>query len=212
MPTSRPATGEVLDGLWRFISIHPDWTDENDGWDPEVAWWAIRADPGLVLIDPLVSDWEALDALVEAAGGCAGIIRTTFWHERTIGAARERYATAVWAHRPTSGTPALPFDHLARPGEEMLGGLRALEVLRDDEVGVWLPAQRALLFGDVMNREPDGRLRMCPEGWIERAGGHPALRAALTPLGDLEPEHVLVSHGPLRLGGGPDEFARALSA
>ena len=51
---------------------------------------------------------------------------------------------------------------------------------------------------------------MCPESWVARAGGHAALRSALQKLLALEIEHVLVSHGPLRLADGRDAFAQAL--
>jgi hypothetical protein len=74
---------EILPNVWQFEAVHPDW-EEGDDWDRNVAWWAARRPTGLVLIDPLVSDWNLLDGLVAAAGGCAGIIRTRWWHHRTI--------------------------------------------------------------------------------------------------------------------------------
>lgn len=200
---------EILPGLHQFTAIHPEW-EEGEDWPPEVAWWTVGTDAGLVLIDPLVTDWPALDALVTAGGGCAGIIRTCWWHERSIAAARERYATEVWAREPSPGAPLRTLDHPVGDGDVLPGGLRAHDVVRDDELGVSLPDRRALAFGDVMVRAADGTLSMCPESWIERAGGHPALRAALAPLLALEPEHVLVSHGPLVLGDASNALAAAL--
>jgi hypothetical protein len=61
-----------------------------------------------------------------------------------------------------------------------------------------------------MIRDKDGMLTMCPESWIARAGGHPALRIALRELLALDLEHVLVSHGPLMLGDGHGSLGRAL--
>jgi hypothetical protein len=200
---------EILTNLWRFEAVHPEW-EEGDDWPAEVAWWAARTPAGLVLIDPLVSDWDLVDGLVETAGGCAAVIRTCWWHQRTIDEARLRYGTEVWAREPSEGAPPRHLDRAARDGEELPGGLRAFAVVRDDEIGLWLAEQRALLFGDVMIRDEDGTLAMCPESWIARAGGHPALRIALRKLLALDVEHVLVSHGPLRLGGGHDSLARAL--
>jgi hypothetical protein len=89
--------------------------------------------------------------------------------------------------------------------------LLALDVARDDEIAVWLAEQCALVVGDVMLRGADGHLRMCPEPWVARIGGYGRLRPALAPLLDLQPEHVLVSHGPLVLGDAPGALARAVA-
>lgn len=206
------STEQVLDGLWRLTAIHPGWEDESDGWDPEVAGWGVAGPDGLVLIDPLIEDWDVLDGIVEGSGGCAGVIRTCFWHQRSIEEVRERYGTEVWASPPVPGVPPRPLDRIASPEERLPGGLRAFDVVRDDELGLWLPDQRALLFGDVMIRAKTGELSMCPESWVARAGGHPRLRQALAPLGDLHPEHVLVCHGPLVLGDAPAALEAALRA
>ena len=50
-------TGEIIEGLWRFEALLPEWTEHEggeDGWEQQVAWWAIATPHGLVLIDPLV--------------------------------------------------------------------------------------------------------------------------------------------------------------
>lgn len=200
---------EILPSLWRFEAIHPAW-EEGDDWGPAVAWCAARTPAGLVLIDPLVDDWNALDALVQVAGACAAIVRPCWWHERSIEAARGRYAADVWARELSEGAPPRHIDHAAVDGDELPGGLQAFTVARDDEIGLWLPEQRALVFGDVMVRAKNGTLLMCPESWIARAGGHAALRMALQKLLAFDVKHVLVSHGPLVLGGGYDALASAL--
>lgn len=202
---------EILPDLWRFTALHPEW-EEGEDWDAEVAWWAVRAPTGLVLIDPLVEDWDELDDLVGQAGGCAGVIRTVFFHERSIAEARGRYHTQVWARKAPPDVPAQPFDHATSSEEQLPGGLCAFDVLRDDEIGLWLPEQHALAFGDVMLRDGEGRLTMCPESWVARAGGRARLREALAPLQELAPHHVLVSHGPLVLGDGTESLAHAVAA
>jgi hypothetical protein len=204
MPPSA-ATGEVLEGLWRFVAVHPEWVDESDGWDPEVAWWAVRTGPGLVLVDPLVTEWDGLDRLVEYAGGCAAIVRTLHWHERTIAEAAERYDAGVWARPVPPGVDGPGQRHLDHPvadGETIPGGLVAHDLVRDDEIALRLPDQRALLFGDLLIRDPAGALSLCPDHWIERAGGAERMRRVLRGLPDLGLEHVLVAHGPLVLGDG----------
>jgi len=197
--------GEIIDGLWRFEALHPEWTEEQggeEGWEPTVRWWALRSRPGLVLIDPLVVGWDELDRLVEASGGCAGVIRTCHWHQRSIAAVAERYRAEVWAKRHPDGGAPLRLDHAVSAGAELFDAAVVLDVERTDEIALWLPEQRALVFGDAMLRRRDGRLRVCPESWTQPVGGPERLRALLRALGELPVEHVLVSHGPLVLGDG----------
>jgi hypothetical protein len=200
-----PSTGEILDGLWRFEALHPEWTEDEggaEGWEQSIAWWAIAASSGLVLVDPLVVDWAALDRLVDERGGCAGVVRTCHWHQRSIAEAAARYRAEVWAKPPPDGDAIQPFDHTLSDHESILGGLRALDVERADEIAVWLPDQAALLFGDAMLRSPTGELHRCPDSWVQPAGGPARLRAILGSLIEFPVEHVLVSHGPLVLGDG----------
>src|SRR5947209_12683336 len=90
--------GQILPGLWRFEAVHPEWTEEEggeDGWEPSVAWWALSLPRGVVLIDPLVEDWDGLDQLTESNGGCLGLVRTCHWHQRSIAEAANRYGAEV---------------------------------------------------------------------------------------------------------------------
>jgi hypothetical protein len=210
---SSPLLGEILPGLWRFEAPHPEWTEDEgggDGWEEMVAWWALATGAGIVLIDPLVEDWPGLDALVEGGGGCAGVIRTCHWHQRTIEEVRARYRTDVWALPARDGGAGPALDRLVADGDELFGGAaRVITVERDDEIGLWLPAQAALLFGDAMLRRADGELRRCPDSWTQPEGGPERLRALLGQLTSLPVEHVLVSHGPQRLGAGLDELRAA---
>jgi hypothetical protein len=38
-------TGEIIEGLWRFEALHPEWTEgeggDEEGWEQQVAWWAV---------------------------------------------------------------------------------------------------------------------------------------------------------------------------
>lgn len=201
---------QILPNLWRATAVHPDW-NEGEDWPAEVAWWAVRGPGGLALIDPLVEDWEALDALVGGSGGCAGIVRTIFWHKRSISEAARRYGAEVWAGTAPPPIVAEAFDHVVKDGGALPGGLEATVLMRDDELAVWLPEQRALVFGDCMLRGADGHLSMCPESWLARDGGRARLREDLVPLLELAPEHILVSHGPLVLADGPGALERAVA-
>jgi hypothetical protein len=202
---------EVLPGLWRFAVDHPEWEPGQD-WPREVAWHLVATGDGAVAVDPLLEDGDEtpLDGLVDAAGGCAGVVRTVFWHERSTGPVAERYGADVWA---LPGEPrAAPFDRALASGEPVAGGLVAYAAGRGDEAVVWCPEQHALIAGDVLLRGDDGALRRCPDSWLNPRHGPSAVIAALAPVRALPIEHVLVSHGPLRLGDGAAALERALDA
>jgi glyoxylase-like metal-dependent hydrolase (beta-lactamase superfamily II) len=205
---------QILPGLWRFEATHPEWTEEEggeEGWDPVVAWWALEQSDGLVLIDPLVADWSELDRLAAETTGIAGVIRTIHWHQRSIDEVAARYACPVWAKPPPEGVPERPFDRAINDGDELFDGLRATSVERDDEIALWLPEQRALLFGDAMLRRENGQLRVCPDSWLQPEGGPDRLRQILLRLAELPVEHALVSHGPLVVGDGSAALRQALA-
>ena len=77
-----------------------------------------------------------------------------------------------------------------RPGDELPGGLQALDDGRGmQETPLYLPEQRALIFADALTA-PKGELRVWATPWHE-SKTLPALRAML----ELPFEHVVVSHG-----------------
>jgi hypothetical protein len=202
----------ILPGLWRFQAEHPDWTvDEGgeEGWEPLVGWWAISTSRGLMLIDPLVLDWRGLDALVAEHGGCAGIVRTIHWHQRSVAEGSERYGVEVWAGREPNGSERPHSDHALADGQELWDGIEAFATERWDEIALWLPVQAALVFGDAMLRREGGELRVCPESWEQPEGGPERLRSRLRTLSRFPVEHVLVSHGPLVLGDGLGQLQAA---
>ncbi len=208
------ATGQIIEGLWRFEALHPEWTEHEggeDGWDQNVSWWAVAAAGGIVLIDPLVDDWDALDRLMAERGACTGVVRTCHWHQRSIVDAVRRYDVDVWARRHPDGHVNYELDRAVSDGEELFGGVRVIDVERADEIGLWLPRQRALVFGDAMIRTRVGELRVCPESWTQPEGGSARLRSLLGALAGLPIEHVFVSHGPLVLGDGLASLRSATS-
>jgi glyoxylase-like metal-dependent hydrolase (beta-lactamase superfamily II) len=208
------ATGEIIEGLWRFEALLPDWTENDsgeDGWEQEVGWWAVATPDGVVLIDPLVDDWDALDELLAERGGCAGIVRTCHWHQRSTADAAGRYGAEVWSKIHPDRRVPYHLDHEVRDQDELFDGWRVFDVERADEIALWLPHQGALVFGDAMIRTRAGDLRVCPESWTQPEGGPARLRALLRALTVLPVEHVLVSHGPLVLGGGGGSLRTATS-
>jgi Metallo-beta-lactamase superfamily len=213
-PMAQSTTGEIIEGLWRFEALHPEWTGDEggeDGWEQQVAWWAIATPPGLVLIDPLVDDWDGLDQLVADRGGCAGIVRTCHWHQRSVSDVASRYNAEVWAKQHRDGRVPYACDRAISDRDELFDELRAFDVERADEIALWLPRRAALVFADAMLRTRAGDLRVCPESWTQPEGGPVRLRALLRALTVLPIEHVLVSHGPLVLGGGGASLRMATS-
>ena len=85
----------------------------------------------------------------------------------------------MWAKPDPEGDPDPAYDHSLVDGDEVFDGWRVTDMERDDEVALWLPEQRALLFGDAMLRRTSGELRPCPESWTQPAGGPERLRAIL---------------------------------
>jgi len=177
-----------------------------------VGWLALETGEGLLLIDPLVEDWSWLDGRVEATGGCAGVVRTIHWHERSVAAAVDRYTARVWARPAPAGLDAGPLDEpVANPGR-LPGGVIGHWLTAGDELALWLPDQQALVFGDAMIRERDGTLRRCPDTWLDLDHRSPdQLRSDLRALLHLQPRHVVVSHGPVVVGDGPAAFERAVT-
>jgi len=128
------------------------------------------------------------------------VLVTVYWHGRS---SKELAAKRIWA----SSRSAQPLRNrgvsvtdVFRVGDDLPGGIRALETPRAAEVLYWLPEQRSLAVGDVLlgagakPRPTDEPLRLCPERWLGK-GTHADLRAALRRLLELPVERVLVSHG-----------------
>lgn len=203
--------GEIAPGLWRWTGHHPEWKQE-------VGCVYVETADGVCLIDPLVPPeneerfFTALDRDVERAGGAAHVLLTIYWHGRSARRLVERYGARLWAHAPARAPVERrvgPPSALFRPGDPLPGGIEAFPV-RGSEVAFWLPAHRALVFGDAVLGAEDGGLRLCPESWHPRGGGHARVRENLRPLARLPVERILVSHGEPVLQGGHAALRRLL--
>ncbi len=177
----------------------------------------MEAGDAICLIDPLVSEEErdrffaALDRDVERAGVPVHVLVTVYWHTRSAKELAERYGATVWAHARAEKTVGRRAGavRLFEAGDSLPGGVEAV-LARWSEVVYWLPAHRTVVAGDVILGDRDAGLRLCPESWTPRAGGHAAWRANLRPLLDLPVERVLVSHGEPVLENGSRALARIL--
>jgi hypothetical protein len=188
---------ELRPGLRRWTAFHPKWKQE-------VGCLAVDTADGLVLIDPLVDDGEIPEP--------QHVLITVHWHVRSTALVADRWPkTHVWAtHR--QGKPLrghAEATDLFAPGDELPGGIRALETAREAEVVFWLADHRALVFGDVILGAQGGGLRMCPQGWL-KPQTHEDLVRSLRPLLELPVELALVAHGDPVVDGAHEALRRAL--
>lgn len=204
---------EIAPGLWR-------WTGWHEEWRAQVGCVYVETEREVCLIDPLVPPeeperfWAALDRDVERVGGDVHVLLTVFWHARSARELVARYGARLWAPSRAraaverrAGTVTDPF----RPGGPLPARIRAFATGRSNEVVYWLPAQRAVVAGDVILGDDEGRVRLCPESWLPAGIGHAEVRQALRPLLELDVERVLVSHGEPVLERGA-EALRAILA
>ena len=185
-------------GLHRWTARHPEWSadpepESSADWPPDVGSVAYAAPDGLVLVDPLVADWEELDALVD--GRSVTVLTTLRWHARSRSEVAERYGATLLDRRDA---PA---------------GVRRIPIERAAESMVWIEEHAALVPGDRLLGDGAGGLRMCPESWLGYLPHELTLedlRAALRPLLELPVQRVLVSHGEPVLRDGREAIRAAL--
>src|SRR4029453_14613124 len=118
------------------------WTAWHEEWEDNVASLAVDTPDGLVVIDPIDPPREVQ--------GPAHVLITVFWHGRATG---DVDAGRVWAStrsaRPLENRGITVTDRFP-PGDELPGGIHALQTPRVSEVVFWLPEPRAVAVGDVL--------------------------------------------------------------
>ena len=191
---------EIAPGLHR-------WTAWHDHWEEDVGSLAVETNDGPVFIDPIDPPAEL--------GTPDHVLVTVYWHGRTTG---DVGARRVWAStrsaQPLRNRKISVTDPF-RAGDDLPGGIRALQTARAAEVVYWLPEHRAVVAGDVLlgagakPRATTDALRLCPEGWLGKRT-HEELRDTLRPLLELPVERVLVSHGEPLLSDGKRALAALL--
>jgi hypothetical protein len=193
------AMREVLPGVLHWEREHP-----NIG--QAVSSYLLAAEH--VALNPLLPD-EGVEGL-RAHGGVDAIVLTNRHHVRDIDAIRDAFAVTL--HVPEAGREEVGRRAVGyRGGDTLPGGGVALDIgaISPDEAAVHLPAHRAIAFADGVIREGDGPLQFVPDFLM---GDDPdevkrGLRAAFEPLLELEPEHLLLAHGPPVIGGGTEALA-----
>ena len=192
---------EIAPGLQRWTAWHGEWHED-------VGSVAVATGDGLVLIDPLAPPPELAEP--------EHVLVTVYWHGRAAAVAG---GPRVWAPARSAGPlrkREIEVTDAFREGDDLPGGIQAIQTPRAAEVVYWLPDQGALVVGDVLlgaGAKPNAtteRLRLCPERWLG-TGTHDDLREALTPLLALPIESVLVSHGEPVVTDGKRALAAALA-
>jgi glyoxylase-like metal-dependent hydrolase (beta-lactamase superfamily II) len=185
---------ELAPGLWHWSAPHAEWTPEqggDEGWPQEVSSYALDDGERLVLIDP-VAPPSLFDELAE--GRRPAVVLTCPWHDRDSAALVERLGVQVHAPRRVPGHPQVAGPVFAA-GDTAPGGIEILAAIEDNDLVLWIPAQRALVFGDTLIDRGDGHGLVIPETWTPVDMPRAARAAVLHPLLDLPVELVLPTHG-----------------
>jgi glyoxylase-like metal-dependent hydrolase (beta-lactamase superfamily II) len=194
---------EVRPGLWRWTAYHEEWGED-------VACAAVRQVGRLVLIDPLLAPADA-GVFDEARGEDVEVLVTVFWHARSAALLYERLGARVWAFGRARAAVArrAPVARSFRIGDALPAGAVAFPTGRHSEVVFWLPAQHAVVAGDVLRGAGDS-VELCPANWVQPGRTLDDLAAALRPLLGLPVDVILTGHGEPVLRHGAAALARLL--
>jgi len=171
---------ELRPGLWTWTAPHPDWTEDQggpDGWGRDVRSYAYDSGGCLVLFDPIAAP-TLIEGLVESQD--VAVVLTCKWHRRSADECAERFGAHVY---DGAAGDELPGDVEARPGAY------------DEEVLLWIPAQRALVVGDAFIGAGGHGVRVQPDSWLGDGRTHDGLRESLRPILELPIDLVLLTHG-----------------
>lgn len=191
---------ELASGLWWWSEPHPEWKPEDledgQGWEETVSSYALASDAELVLFDPLVADWAALDRLVEEHGAPA-ILVTILWHARSSREILDRYdEAALWAHEPAAEwvDERTPITNTFNVGDELPAGVESVPMRRIEEVAFWLPPYNSVVVGDTILGHGD-RAALCPPTWVRKSETFEPTREAVRELMERQPDRLLLTHG-----------------
>ena len=205
---------EVAPGIWWWTTRHPEWHPGAFG--AEVGAYALVIGDELLLVDPLLPEpgdddagesptraalLDQLDAL--ATDRRVHLAITIGYHVRSAEPLADRYSAPA-IHGPKQCASRLTDParlSVVTAGEEGPAGTTfcAIGKPRRAELPLWVPAHRALVLGDALVTTPEGELRMWAHDPVDErvtAFYRDRFAPTLGPLIDLDPEHVLTTHGP----------------
>ncbi|WP_247002198.1 hypothetical protein [Halosolutus gelatinilyticus] len=181
---------------------HPDETMQR-------ASHALEVDGEVWLFDPV--DTEGLDDLLAEFGEVAGVVITLDRHKRDAAEIADRHGVHVYLPEFFEGVSEELEAPIVRFDDELADtGLEARTVVDSrfwQEVALYDPAEGTLIVPESV-----GTAEYFLAG-SERLGVHP-MRRLVPPrdaLGDLDPERVLVGHGPGVMDGASAALDNALA-
>lgn len=197
---------EILPGVFHWSTYHP-------GIETEVSSYWI--DAAGVLVDPLIPAEVGLEWFAGRPAPPQTIVLCNRHHYRDSTGFVERFGTTVHAPRAgmyefTHGEPVVPFD----PGDAFAGDLTVHEVgcICADDTALHLPKSRAIVLADGVIRggsDLDARpIGFVPDEYMDDPAEtkRGLLEAFTRLLGELEFEHVLLTHGGPIIGTGRAEL------
>jgi glyoxylase-like metal-dependent hydrolase (beta-lactamase superfamily II) len=187
------AVQELQPGLWWWVAVHPEWTDEDaatEDWGPEVSSYAIDDGKRLLLIDPtgLPGPVDELAADRETV-----IVLTCPWHERDTRKLVEPLGASVFSppHDPRDADPLAAQEFVA--GDLLPVGVEAFPGMEQNDLVLWVESRRALFAGDTLIDRGNGF--EFPTDWANKGVPAEQILETLQPLLDLPVELVLPTHG-----------------
>ena len=164
---------------------------------------------GNVLIDPVPMIESDLSQLKEL-GGARWIAITNRDHEREAAAFRELCGAQVLTHEADAGELETEVDRTLSDGEEIVPGLRAVQLKSgksEGEIALYWAAKRLLLSGDLVVGAPIGRFTLLMDEVLKDP---PAAALELRKLLALDFEAVLVGDGHSILHGARERLLECL--
>lgn len=213
---------ELTQGVYRWTARHPEYRTSQE----EVASYALTADEGLALVDPLVPFATGAETLLERLDGLARVaprvdlLITIPYHTRSAEELWRRWhdgvETHIWGHPAVrkrftdAATPLDEIDVMAPAGP--LARAFPIGKPRRYETPLYFRAHQALAFGDAVVGMPDASLRVWAPERIDPRWYRDRFIPTLRPLASLDVDDVLVTHGPTVVGDGRRALAAALES
>ncbi len=171
---------------------------------------AIRAEEGLVIVDPVRMCEEGMEQLARNGPVCA-VVLTSGNHLRAAPWFRKRFGTTVYAHPDAVAEFVDPVDGLLRASRPVAGDLRVLEIpgAAEGEVALYCESRGHLHFGDALVNLPSTGLALLPEKYCTDAA---RLRQSLKPLAAFPLQLVTFAHGAPLQGGDAARVGELLAA
>ena len=205
---------ELRPGLFHWGAPHPEWR-ASEPWDQVVSSYAIDDGQRLLLFDPMTPPSE-IDALT--ADRETTVVLTCPWHERATESLVERLGVPVYTPLPDTaedlmrtygitaeqagdGSPDLVWllkegKGDARPytaGDRLPVGVEAFPGQKPNDMVLWIESHATVIAGDTLVDFGDG-LHINPR-WLSPEVTREQVVEGLSPLLQLQVEHVLATHG-----------------